>query len=354
MKRSHTEQIEPRAGTRAPRPARPPAITDVAKLANVSYQTVSRVLNNHPSVRESTRARVLSAIDQLGYLPNNAARSLVTGRSQTLGVLALDVADWSGLTTLYGIERSARAAGYYVSVASLDAVDRTSVRQAVTRLAEQSVAGLLAIAPIDTASDALTALPADLPAVAIEGDSRLDMATVTVDQISGARSATEHLLDLGHETVFHVAGPRDWMQTHERLEGWRSALQDAGAELTMPLSGDWSAQSGYEVGRMLARIPELTAVFVGNDQMALGLLRALDERGLSVPGDVSIVGFDDIPESGYFRPPLTTVHQDFQEVGRQSLEMLLAQIATGARNTERRVIGSELIIRSSTGPARSR
>jgi DNA-binding LacI/PurR family transcriptional regulator len=336
------------------RPSRPPSITDVAELANVSYQTVSRVLNNHPSVRESTRARVLGAIEQLGYRPNNAARTLVTGRSQTLGVLALDVADWSGLTALYGIERTARAAGYFVSIGNLDAVDRTSVRQAVARLAEQGMAGLLVIAPIETASDALTVLSPDLPVVAIEGDPEAQVASVTVDQTSGARAATEHLLELGHETVFHVAGPRDWMQTQERVAGWRAALEAAGAEVTMPLSGDWSAQSGYEVGRMLARIPEVTAVFVGNDQMSLGLLRALRERGLSVPGDVSVVGFDDLPEAPYYDPPLTTVHQDFQEVGRQGLELLLSQIEAGSRSVERRVIGSELIVRASTGPAKAR
>jgi len=334
--------------------SRPPSITDVAELASVSYQTVSRVLHNHPSVRESTRVRVLGAIEQLGYRPNNAARALVTGRSRTLGVLALDVADWAGLTPLYGIERTARAAGYFVSIGSLDAVDRTSVRQAVDRLAEQGMAGLLVIAPIENASDALTVLPSDLPVVAIEGDPESQVATVTTDQTSGARAATEHLLELGHETVFHVVGPRDWMQTQERIAGWRAALEAAGAEVTMPLSGDWSAQSGYEVGRMLARIPELTAVFVGNDQMALGLLRALRERGLSVPEDVSVVGFDDVPESPYYDPPLTTVRQDFQEVGRQGLELLLDQIEAGSRSVERRVIGCELVVRSSTGPAKAR
>lgn len=333
---------------------RPPTITDVAQLAQVSYQTVSRVINDQPNVRESTRARVVAAIDQLGYRPNNAARTLVTGRTQTIGVLALDVADWSGLTTLYGIERSAREAGYFVSIANLPSVRRASVQQAVARLVGQSVAGLLVIAPVAAASDTFTALPADLPVVAIEGDPQAEVATVTVDQVAGARAATEHLLELGHETVFHISGPHDWMQTHERVEGWRAALEAAGAEATMPLTGDWSAQSGYEIGRFLARIPELSAVFSGNDQMALGLLLALHEKGLSVPGDVSVVGFDDLPETPFFIPPLTTVRQDFQEVGRQGLQMLLAQIESGSRSTERRTIEAELIVRASSGPSHSR
>jgi DNA-binding LacI/PurR family transcriptional regulator len=328
-------------------------MTDVAALAEVSYQTVSRVLNNHPSVRESTRARVLAAIEQLGYRPNNAARSLVTGRSQTLGVLALDVADWSGLTALYGIERTARNAGYFVSIASLDSVDRDSVHRAVDRLAEQGMAGLLVIAPVEATGDALTALPGDLPVVAIEGDPNGPVAGVTVDQTSGARQATEHLLELGHETVFHVAGPLDWMQSQHRIQGWRAALTDAGAEVTMPLAGDWSARSGYEAGKLLARIPELTAVFVGNDQMALGVLLALAERGLSVPNDVSVVGFDDLPEAAYYSPPLTTVQQDFQEVGREGLRLLLDQVENGAPGGQQRVVETHLILRASTGPARS-
>ncbi len=326
-------------------------MTDVAALAEVSYQTVSRVLNDHPSVRESTRARVLAAIDQLGYRPNYAARSLVTGRSQTLGVLALDVADWSGLTALYGIERTARNAGYFVSIASLDAVDRASVHRAVDRLAEQGMAGLLVIAPVEATSDALTALPGDLPVVAIEGDPSGPVASVTVDQVSGARQATEHLLELGHETVFHVAGPRDWMQSRHRIEGWRSALTDAGAEVNMPLSGDWSAESGYEAGKLLAQIPDLTAVFVSNDQMALGVLLALNERGLSVPGDVSVAGFDDLPESGFYSPPLTTVQQSFQEVGRAGLTLLLDQVENGAPGGEHQVVETRLVVRSSTGPS---
>lgn len=339
----------PDATARSARP-RPPAMTDVAELAEVSYQTVSRVLNHHPSVRESTRARVLAAIDQLGYRPNNAARSLVTGRSQTLGVLALDVVDWSGLTALYGIERTARSAGYFVSIASLDSVDPVSVHRAVDRLTEQGMAGLLVIAPVEAAADALTALPADLPVVAIEGDPSGPLASVTVDQASGARHATEHLLDLGHETVFHVAGPRDWMQSRHRIEGWQAALEQAAVEVPMPLIGDWSARSGYEAGKLLARIPELSAVFVGNDQMALGVLLALNERGLSVPGDVSVVGFDNLPESAFYSPPLTTVQQDFQAVGREGLGLLLDQVENAAPGGAQRVIETQLIVRASTGP----
>jgi DNA-binding LacI/PurR family transcriptional regulator len=323
---------------------------DVANLANVSYQTVSRVVHDHPNVRAATRARILLAIEQLGYKPNTAAQALVTGQSRTLGLIVLDTADWSGLSTLYGVERSARSAGYYVTLATLTDVDRASVREATGHLIGQSVAGVLIIAPVDCASDALADLPANLPVVAIEGDPDIKVAAVSVDQVAGARMATAHLLDAGHKTVFHLAGPLDWRQSRERVTGWREALESAGAEITTPLSGDWSARSGYELGLMLARMPDMTAVFVGNDQMALGLMRALSERGRRVPQDVSLVGFDDIPEAAYFTPPLTTVHQDFGRVGAMGLELLLGQVESGSRGFERRVVGTELMVRQSVQP----
>jgi DNA-binding LacI/PurR family transcriptional regulator len=333
---------------------RSPSINDVAAVANVSYQTVSRVLNGHPNVKESTRLAVLTAIHQLGYRPNNAARTLVTGRSNTLGVIILDVNDNDALSALYGIERSARERGYFVGTANLDYVGRRSVQAAVDHLSEQRVAGLLVITPIEAASDALASLPSDLPVVAIEGQPGRGIATAAVNQAAGARAATEHLLGLGHETVFHVRGPSDWMQTQDRISGWRQALADAGREAPMPLAGDWSPRSGYEAGLMLARIPEMTAVFSGNDEMALGLLLAFSERGLSVPDDVSVVGFDDGDEPGYYNPPLTTVRQDFRAVGRRGIEMLIEQIERGERNDERFVIEPELIIRKSTAKARKR
>lgn len=348
--RSH--QTRSRVGRTTNDGSRPPSIVDVAALANVSYQTVSRVLHDHPSVRPATRLAVLGAVEQLGYRPSNAARTLVTGRSRTLGVLVLDVGDTDGLTPLYGIERSAREHGYFVGIGSLDSVDRASVSAAVGRLEEQAIAGLLVIAPIESAQDAFAALPNDLPVVLVEGGTSSGLATAGIDQVAGARIATEHLLDLGHRTVFHVRGPSEWMQTHDRMAGWRGALEAAGAEVPMPLAGDWTARSGYEAGLVLARIPELTAVFVANDQMSLGLLLALSERGISVPDRVSVVGYDDGADVPYYNPPLTTVRQDFEEVGRRAIAMLVDQVESG-RRVEHAVIGPELIVRRSTAPAPS-
>ena len=176
---------------------------------------------------------------------------------------------------------------------------------------------------------------------------------MTVDQFAGAAAATRHLLELGHATVWHIAGPDDWQESRQRVAGWRHALQAAGAEARTPLTGDWSARAGYELGKELMAEPGVTAVFVANDQMALGLLRVLHETGRDVPHEVSVVGFDDVPEAAYFTPPLTTVRQDFMEMGRRSLHLLLSEIGNGTRSTTRETVPSELIVRASTAPARS-
>ncbi|HWI73751.1 MAG TPA: substrate-binding domain-containing protein, partial [Baekduia sp.] len=165
--------------------------------------------------------------------------------------------------------------------------------------------------------------------------------------------ATEHLLALGHKTVHHLAGPSDWIEARQRIEGWLDALHEAGAASSAPLRGDWSPRSGYELGRRLVDLPDLTAVFVANDQMALGLLRLLREHGRDVPGDVSVVGFDDIPEAAYFTPPLTTVRQDFNEMGRRSLHVLLDQIAGGDHTPVREIVPAALVERASTAPPRT-
>ena len=174
---------------------------------------------------------------------------------------------------------------------------------------------------------------------------------VAVDQVAGAVSATEHLLELGHETVWHITGPPNFIESCQRLHGWRTTLQRAGADLPEPLVGDWSPRAGYDLGRRLSREPAVTAVFVANDQMALGLLRAMHEAGRDVPGELSVVGFDDIPEAPYFLPPLTTVRQDFNEMGRRSLRLLLRTIETGESPSSGTLVPPELIVRASTSAA---
>lgn len=332
---------------------RQPVMADVARLAGVSHQTVSRVLNDHPNVRAETRTRVMRAIDQLGYRRNLVARALVTKHSRTLGVVSFDTTLYGPASTVYGIEQAARDAGYFVSIVSLRTIDRAGVNDAIGYLAEQGVDGIVVVAPQRSAARALDDLPAGMPAVAVEGWHQGDVSVVSVDQIEGARLATSHLLDLGHETVWHVSGPADWLEAEGRTEGWRTVLTAAGRPVPGVLTGDWSPRSGYQAGKHLAAMAgDVTAVFVGNDQMALGLLRAFTEEGVKVPEQISIVGFDDIPESEFFSPPLTTIKQDFGAVGRRSIDVLLRQIESGEPFAhERLVVPPQFVLRGSTAVA---
>lgn len=327
-------------------------MTDVARAASVSHQTVSRVLNGHPNVRPATRARVLAAIEQLGYRPNLAARALASGRSTQLGLVTLNTMLLGPVATLYAVEQAARSSGYSVSITSVRSIDRRSLSESVSRLVQQSVAGVIIIAPVASRDSALDALPADLPAVVVEADPEAAVSAVTVDSRLGASLATSHLLGLGHRTVFHISGPRDWVEAQQRTLGWRETLERAGAPVPEVIIGDWSAQAGYDAGRVLGTLPEATAVFAANDNMALGLLRALSEQGRLVPRDISVVGFDDIAEAGFFTPPLTSVRQDFAEMGRRSVELLLRQVDTGARSVEHITLAPELVLRESTAPPR--
>jgi DNA-binding LacI/PurR family transcriptional regulator len=253
---------------------------------------------------------------------------------------------------LLAIERAAHDAGYFVSIAGIGSLDSASVRGAIERLREQAVDGILVIAPQESAAHALRHLKSDVPVVATEAGAHDGVPLVAVDQVAGARAATQHLLDLGHRTVWHVSGPLDWYEARDRVDGWRATLEAAGAPLSAVLAGDWSARSGYHLGLRLARERDVTAVFAANDQMALGVIRALHELGLRIPDDLSVVGFDDIPEAAYFTPPLTTVRQNFNEVGRRALLTLLAQLDAGERAGTRESIAPELVIRASTSEAR--
>ncbi|MFI7420741.1 LacI family DNA-binding transcriptional regulator [Nonomuraea sp. NPDC049684] len=326
---------------------------DVAVLAGVSAMTVSRVLNAPDRVRAETRARVMAAVRELDYRPNQAARQLVTGRSGVLGVVSIDTTLYGPASTLYCIEQAARRAGYNVSIASLPSLSRRSMEEGVQRLRAQAVDGVIIVAPHESAADGLRHLPPEMPVVAVDAGDDIPVPVAKVDQQAGARRVTRHLLSLGHETVWHVAGPADWLDANGRIEGWRGVLEAAGREVPEVLRGDWSARSGYQLGRRLCENPDVTAVFVANDQMALGVLRALREAGRRVPEDVSVAGFDDIPESAYFWPPLTTVRQDFGEVGRHAFHLLLDFMA-GHEPEPRRLVEPELVVRESTGARPSR
>lgn len=337
---------------RAPRRRQPTIMADVARRVGVSLQTVSRVLHDSPLVHHETRERVLDAMRQLDYRPSPAAQALVTGRSRLLGVVSFDTTLFGPASTLLGIERAAHEAGYAVTIASVHTLNRASLLAAIHRQRDQGVAGIVVIAPVKSAIAALRQLAPDVPVVAVGGGLDRSIPAVAVDQRGGAAAATRHLLDLGHRTVWHLAGPSDWLEAEQRIEGWRSALTTARAKIPPVLRGDWSAGSGYELAHELLRRSDVTAVFAANDQMALGLLRRIHEVGRDAPDKISVVGFDDIPEAAYFTPPLTTVRQDFAEVGRRCLRLLLARIEGDATaRSSRVVVASQLVLRESTAAA---
>jgi DNA-binding LacI/PurR family transcriptional regulator len=284
----------------------------------------------------------------INYQPNSAARALATGRNKMIGIISFDLKTYGNARALQAIVARAQSHDYSVNVVTVKHSNEGDIANAFQRLRRQNVDGII----VNQAQvlDSFLSLPAGVPVVVVDGDVEHRYRGVQTDHGVGAAIAVRHLLDLGHETVWHLAGPNLSIPARRRAEAWLAALNEAGRPVPQVLYGDWTAESGYEVGREMARIPEMTAVFAANDQMALGLMRALHEAGRPVPGDVSIVGFDNIPESGYFLPPLTTIDQDFEAIGRESVELLLAQLAGTETPAESGVttITPRIVVRAST------
>jgi DNA-binding LacI/PurR family transcriptional regulator len=314
----------------------------------VAFVTVSRVINGHPSVTPKTRAKVQKAIDDLGYRTNVAARMLAGGRANIIGVLSGET-DYYGMShTLFGVEAAAQEAGHMVNLVTVGRGGTDDTLQAgFERLSDAGVAGVVVIALVDNAMRTVDAIPSQVPVVVAMPNGTAS-STVSIDQVQGARLATAHLLDLGHRSVHHVRGPRGWLVADARVEGWRQELRSRKLSVPRALTGDWSAASGHAAGRVLAADPKVTAVVAANDWMALGLMLALQQAGRTVPDDVSVVGFDDDPQSAFYGPPLTTVRQDYREVGRRSVDLLTDVLAGGEE--QRITIEPSLVIRSSTAP----
>jgi DNA-binding LacI/PurR family transcriptional regulator len=328
---------------------RAPNIRDVARAAGVSYQTVSRVLNDSPSIRPSTREQVLRVIEELGYRPNPAARALVTSRSGIIGVLSSQSALYGPTTSIQAIEVAARSAGYRLSVTSISTSDPESIRAGLDFLLSQSIEALVVLAPQVGVFEALTEMSIDVPFVTLEAPGLDPGRSISVDQTRGARMAVHHLIELGHTEIVHLAGPLDWLEAQSRLEGYRAELLATGLRPRDPIVGDWTADFGYRAGRGLLAARDFTAVFCGNDQMALGVLHAFREAGVDVPGELSVVGFDDTPEAAHFAPALTTIRQNFLEIGNRAVALLLAELG-GETNLDHEPIAPELVVRASTGP----
>ncbi|KDA06705.1 LacI family transcriptional regulator [Microbacterium sp. CH12i] len=295
-------------------------VRDVAALAGVSRQTVSRVLNEHPDVAAETNARVRQAMADLGYRVNNAARALGTRRSHTLGVLASDALQYGPSRSIAAIEASARDAGYWVSAAFAESGDADAVVAAVDHLIAQGVEGIVVVAPHARTLRTLDALSIGIPVLTLHSAGR-GRAGLSVDQIAGARLAVATLADAGHRKIAHLAGPADWLEAEFRVNGFTVELAARELPIGPVIEGDWTARSGYDAVDQI-RAAGVTAVFAANDQMALGLLSGLHEAGISVPADISVVGFDDIPDAAYYWPKLTTVRQDFEELARRTVAAL--------------------------------
>lgn len=334
---------------------RPPGMMDVAREAGVSHITVSRVINGHPSVRPETRTRVEAAIQKLGYRRNSVARALKSRRSSTIGVVIVGSDLFELPRILLGVETAAKQTGYWVSLASRQGESTTGdLMETLQRLTDQSVEAIAVVADRPDAVEALSRLSIGVPVAVVMSGSvpNPDLGFVEVDQELGARLAARHLLDLGHRHIAHLTGALRTFDARARVDGWQAELATAGAEGVV-LEGDFSAESGFRLAHDLcaAATPLPTAVFAGNDQMAMGALAAFAERGVKVPQDVSVVGFDDMKGAGYLVPALTTVRQDFTHLGSSAIELLVDML--GGEPPQRRRLAPHLVVRRSTAVPRT-
>ena len=354
-----------------------PVLADVARLSGVSVPTVSRVLTGSLPVSEDKRSRVLAAVAELGYVPNAAARALAGGTKSMIGVIALNTSRYGYAKTLEGIEQAARVAGYVVLVAVVESVDPAEVRAAVDLVVGQTVAGVVVIEWDPAGVAVARALPDTLPVVSITSPSpgTSPHPRAHLDDRTGARQATEYLLGLGHRTVHRIAltgaEPRPVRRPRGRAAvddpvlrpsgrsvGWYEALRDAGAPVPTPIpadaalvAGDTPA-AGFEAARRLLDDPAVTAVLCDNDELAIGAMSAFADAGRSVPGDVSVIGFDDQPFAAMWRPALTTVAQDFVDLGQRALHQLDERLQTGTCEPESFRL-PRLVVRGSTAPPSS-
>jgi LacI family transcriptional regulator len=322
-----------------------PTIYDVARLAGVSHQTVSRLLKGDPGIKPANRQRVLKALDELHYRPNLTARSLATSRSHRVAALTQEITQVGPGKVAQGAGEEARAHGYVLDIIALDVGDRANVEEAIALVNQHEVAGILALASTDELREAFEGTTFRVPVVipseaAGRSTSRPDPTGLAIGEL------VDHLVRLGHRAFLHLAGPGTWVAARNRLRDFEAAVSRHGLHLADVVHGDWSAKSGYEAIHGLGAAFPYTAILAANDQMAIGAILALSELGLRVPEDVSVSGVDDIPEAAYLRPPLTTIQLGLQEEGRDTFRQLLA-LMTGDE-FQHRPTPAKLILRRST------
>ncbi|SMB81481.1 LacI family DNA-binding transcriptional regulator [Deinococcus hopiensis] len=330
---------------------KPATLEDVARLAGVSHITVSRVVNNYAHISLKTREKVEAAIRELGYVPNRLAQGLARHRTHTIGFATNDISLHAPSQLASGIERAAREHGYSLIVSIVHDYGLPAVEGAVRALRERHVDGVLVNASLNS-RDMLSLLEGcgDVPCVFLDAPAGVEVHAALLDQYAGAQLGAEHLLNLGHTRIALVCEPQPAEAEHSRSQGWLDALAARGLKPVATAHGDWSARSGYEAATtLLGSGTEFTGLLIANDQMAVGVLRALWERGLNVPRDVSVVGFDDTAESAMLIPPLTTIRQDFPNLGQRAFHHLV-QLLEGKAPPQPTMTTPELIERSSTAP----
>jgi LacI family transcriptional regulator, lactose operon repressor len=333
-------------------------IREIARMCGVSMQTVSRVINNRPDVSPATREAVEAAIAAVGFQPSAVARSLVQRRSQTLGVIATGLGLFGVAQTLNGITEESQSSDYALLLMELASEDVDGVAPAIDFLVGHRVEGLIIFAPPNVGTNMATmqaAFPtARLPIVMLKSEPSTEVSTIAVDNRGGARIATEHLLALGRTRIGHIGGPPSWRESRDRADGWRTALAEAGVDPGPMAVGTWSAASGETAFlELLARAPDLDGLFAANDQMALGMLHAAHERGIRVPDQIAVVGFDGLVEGAHFTPSLTTIVQPLHELGKLAVRELLSTINDDDGHPEVRtlMLATELLVRDSAPTA---
>ncbi len=334
------------------RPTRHVSVKDVAARSGVSFQTTSKVLNGKGSVSQVTRARILRAASDLGYVPNLQARSLVTRSSRAVGLIAGDFSDYNLSRFIVGAEREARRQGYAVLVTSIDA-EGSGGEYALPALMERRVDGILLAAPqMEEDRAAARALQGTVPAVSLHHVPGGEVSTVGSDHVATGLLATRHLIERGHRVIATIVGTRGRRVTQSRLRGYRLALQEAGLPFDEDLvdDGRWEIAGALEASiRLLNRRPDLTAIFAQNDTMAIGVLSALRRLGKRVPDDCAVIGCDDIDMAAYTVPPLSTIRVPFFETGAEAMRLLLSMIATGSAEPRKILLPVHLVVRASTG-----
>jgi len=332
------------------RTGRPATIYDVALAAGVSHQTVTRYLKGFEGIRPATRGRVEKALRDLDYRPNLAARALTSGRSLRVGLVTHELDQFGPGKIVQGATEAARDAGYVLDLITADLTRPDVLDRSFDLLRRHDLAGVMVLSSTDAMSEALSQADFGVPVhLAAEPDDTSGEVPSELTEF-GFPALFDHLVELGHRTFLHIAGPRDWSAARNRSRAYARALEARGLASADVLYGDWSARSGYDAVASAADLGGATAIVAANDQMALGAMLALHDRGLSVPTDISVAGVDDIPEAAYFSPPLTTLRVDFAAQGRAAFNALLAKIA-GEPAANEPALHADLVVRRSTASA---